>query len=244
MDSTVSKRRTAARSGKRGVAGRPRGPRTGKPTAVERIVEEIRRGIKEGRYAPGQRLIESDLTQALGVSRGPLREAMSRLAGDGLVKIERNRGVTVRALTREEVRSISTIREVLEGLAARLAAARIHEGGNREEFKRLWNEMQSVQVSSNAMEYVVANERFHTLIVRLSGNEPLAQLLDQLRTPVYRFQFRTRLSTDALRWGHEDHAEIAAAILAGDPDRAERAMRRHLRHSAKLIDALPDEAFG
>jgi len=94
------------------------------------------------------------------------------------------------------------------------------------------------------MEYVVANERFHTLIVRLSGNEPLAQLLDQLRTPVYRFQFRTRLSTDALRWGNEDHAEIASAILAGDPDRAERAMRRHLRHSAKLIDALPDEAFG
>jgi DNA-binding GntR family transcriptional regulator len=213
-------------------------------TTVARIADEIRRGIKEGRYAPGQRLIESDLTRTLGVSRGPLREAMSRLAGDGLLVIEPNRGATVRALTRDEVRSISTIREALEGLAARLAAAHISEGTNLAEFKRTWADFASTKGRASAHEYVFANEHFHTLIVRLSGNAPLAQLLDQLRTPVYRFQFQSRLTADAIGRGHEDHRDVANAIIAGDPDRAERAMRRHLRNSAKLIEALPDEAFG
>jgi DNA-binding GntR family transcriptional regulator len=211
---------------------------------VERIGAEIRRGIKEGRFAPGQRLIEADLTRALGVSRGPLREAMARLAGDGLVRIEPNRGVTVRALTREEVRSISAIREVLEGLAARLAAARIDEAGNRVEFRRVWADMSSARARSNASAYVDANEEFHSTIVRIGGNLPLAELLEQLRTPLYRFQFRSRLTPESLTHGHEEHAEVAEAILGGDPERAERAMRRHLRHSAKLIGSLPDDAFG
>jgi DNA-binding GntR family transcriptional regulator len=212
-------------------------------TAVERIAEDLRKGIKEGRFAPGQRLIEADLTRLLGVSRGPLREAMARLAGDGLVKIEPNRGVTVKTLTRAEVRSIATIREVLEGLAARLAAECIDLEGNRAEFKRAWAEMSGDRPRSNASDYIDANERFHTTIVRVGGNAPLAQLLDQLRTPLFRFQFRSRFTTLNLERGHKDHAAIAAAILAGDPDGAERAMRRHLRNSAKLVDSLPNDAF-
>lgn len=213
-------------------------------TTVERVVQEIRRGIKQGRFVPGQRLIEADLTRALGVSRGPLREAMSRLAGDGLVTIEPNRGATVRALTRAEVRSIATIREVLEGLAARLAAAHIDAGDNRAQFKRVWAEMASDKARANTTHYVEANERFHTTIMQMSGNLPLAQLLEQLRTPLYRFQFRSRLVGEALARGYEDHAQVAEAILAGDPERAERAMRRHLRNSARLVDSLPDDAYG
>ena len=235
---------TVSRSRKSPARRAASGARSTSLSAVSRIAEEIRRGIKEGRYAPGQRLIESDLTRTLGVSRGPLREAMARLAGDGLVTIEPNRGAMVRSLTREEVRSISAIRESLEGLAARLAAGRIEEGNNLAEFKRVWQELASTKSRASALEYVLANERFHTAIVKLSGNAPLAQLLEQMRTPVYRFQFRSRLTLEAIGRGHEDHSEVAAAIIAGDPDRAERAMRRHLRNSAKLIDSLPDDAFG
>jgi DNA-binding GntR family transcriptional regulator len=213
-------------------------------TTVTRIAEELRRGIREGRFAPGQRLIEADLTRALGVSRGPLREAMARLAGDGLVKIEPNRGVTVRALTREDVRSIAAIREMVEGLAARLAAEHIDAGSNREDFKRVWAEMNGARARSNASDYVDANEKFHTMIVRIGGNAILAQLLQQLRTPLFRFQFRSRFAVPSLERGHRDHAAIATAILAGDARAAELAMRRHLRNSTKLIDSLPNDAFG
>jgi DNA-binding GntR family transcriptional regulator len=213
-------------------------------TAVERIVDETRRRIKEGHFAPGQRLIEADLTRMLGVSRGSLREAMARLAGDGLVTIEPNRGAAVRVLTRHEVQSISAIREVLEGLAARLAAARIDDEENRPRFDKVWKEMSGEKARTNVNEYVACNTRFHSEIVRISANEPLAQLLEQLRTPVYRFQFRSRLTPESLQLGHQEHSEIAEAILAGDSDRAERSMRRHLRSSAKLIGSLPDDAFG
>jgi DNA-binding GntR family transcriptional regulator len=210
---------------------------------VERIADELRRGIKSGRFAPGQRLIEADLTRLLNVSRGPLREAMARLAGDGLVRIEPNRGVTVRTLTREEVQSIAAIREMLEGLAARLAAENIDRDGRRAEFRRAWQDMTSERARSDPGDYVDANERFHTTIVRIGGNAPLEQLLEQLRTPLFRFQFRSRFTMTNLARGHQDHSAIAKAILAGDADAAERAMRRHLRNSTKLIQSLPDEAF-
>jgi DNA-binding GntR family transcriptional regulator len=213
-------------------------------TTVERIADELRKGIKTGRFAPGQRLIEADLTRLLAVSRGPLREAMARLAGDGLVTIEPNRGVTVKTLTRAEVRGIAAIREVLEGLAARLAAEHIAAGGHRAEFRRAWTEMQGGPARTNPSDYVDANERFHTTIVRIGGNAPLAQLLEQLRTPLFRFQFRSRFTNVNLERGHKDHTAIAEAILAGDADEAERAMRRHLRNSTKLIESLPDDAFG
>lgn len=206
-------------------------------------MEGIRRGIREGRYAPGQRLIEAELTRVLGVSRGPLREAMSRLAAESLVKLEPNR-MTVRAMTRAEVRGISAIREVLEGLAARLAAERVSAGAGVADFKRRWSEMRSIEARSNTNAYVDANHRFHSAIVQLGGNPALEKLLEQLSTPLYRFQFRSRLTADRLERGHQDHTEVAQAILDGDPDRAERAMRRHLRNSAKLIASLPDDAFG
>lgn len=212
-------------------------------STVARVTEELRKRIKTGRFAPGQRLIEAELTSMLDVSRGPLREAMARLAGDGLVLIEPNRGATVRALARDEVSSIAAIREVLEGLAARLAADHIDAPGQRATFRKAWTEMSAGPARTNAGDYVDANERFHSTIVRISGNAPLAQLLEQLRTPLFRFQFRSRITAVNLERGHEDHTAIAEAILDGDPDAAERAMRRHLRNSAKLIQSLPDDAF-
>jgi DNA-binding GntR family transcriptional regulator len=223
----------------------PKGTTAKRPvTTVARIADELRKGIKTGRFAPGQRLIEADLTRLLGVSRGPLREAMARLAGDGLVTIEPNRGVTVKTLTRAEVRGIAAIREMLEGLAARLAAEHITVGSNRAEFRKAWAEMSSGPARTNPSDYVDANERFHTTIVRIGGNAPLEQLLEQIRTPLFRFQFRSRFTTVNLDRGHKDHSAIAEAILAGDAEEAERVMRRHLRNSTKLIESLPDDAFG
>jgi DNA-binding GntR family transcriptional regulator len=152
--------------------------------------------------------------------------------------------MTVRALTRDEVRGISAIRELLEGLAARVAAERVAAGTRPEKFKRVWDEMSQIAVRSNTSAYVEANQRFHEGIVQLSGNPALEKLIDQLSTPLYRFQFRSRLTAERLKRGHDDHVEVARAILAGDPGSAERFMRKHLRNSAKLILSLPDDAFG
>jgi DNA-binding GntR family transcriptional regulator len=213
------------------------------PTAVDRSIKEIRRRIRAGVLAPGQRLIEADLTRVLGVSRGRLREALSHLAAEGLVSLEPNR-MTVRALTCEEVRNISVIREMLEGLAARLAAERVAAGHEITVFRRIWEYSRVPAARSNTDAYVEANQKFHAGIVSLSGNIILDKLIDQLSTSLYRFQFRSRLRSELLEQGHRDHEEVATAILAGDAEAAERAMRKHLRNSAKLILRLPQDAFG
>src|SRR5260370_21163593 len=91
-------------------------------SVVERVIVYIRTGIRDGRLALGQRLIESELQAALHVSRGPIREAVRRLAAENVLRIELHKGARVRRLTATEIKSIYEVREVLEGLACRLAA--------------------------------------------------------------------------------------------------------------------------
>src|SRR6266545_7992045 len=89
------------------------------------VFREILRGLYEGRFVPGQRLIEADLTREFKVSRGSVREALTRLAAEGVVSSTRHRGAYIRSLTRDEVREILRVLEIMVGLAASLAAARI-----------------------------------------------------------------------------------------------------------------------
>jgi DNA-binding GntR family transcriptional regulator len=212
-------------------------------TAVDKAVAGIRAKIKDGIYVPGQRLIEADLTRALGVSRGPLREAMWRLAGEGLVKIEPNRGVVVRKLTRREVRDIYDIREMLEGLAARLAAEYIDEPPNRSLLRAARTSAANAAKQGDPYAYLPANEALHDAIVRISGNTELATLLSQLRLPVFRLQFRRLLTSAGMVQSNAEHEEVTAAILKGDPQAAERAMRKHVRNSGRMLQELPDAAF-
>lgn len=88
---------------------------------VDYVVSQIRSGILDGRYVAGQRLITRDLTEDLGISRGPIREALRRLAAEGMVELVPNRSPVVRHLTIKQVSNLFQIRETLEGLAARLA---------------------------------------------------------------------------------------------------------------------------
>ena len=109
-------------------------------TSPDRVVDAIIRGIRAGVYVPGQRLIEADLTRDYQVSRGPVREALKRLAAEGVLTLTRHRGAYVRALSREEVRDSLMVLEALVGLMANLAAKRIAETDNaarmREAFER------------------------------------------------------------------------------------------------------------
>ncbi len=216
------------------------------PTVVEYALDALRSGIKEGRYTPGQRLIEADLTRELNVSRGPVREAMHRLAGEGLVVIEPHRGVVVRRLTREDVANLYEVREGIEGLAARLAAKHIDEADNAKRLRAAIKQMRDVFESGDAAAYMESNESLHGLIFELSGNNALVKMVQQLRLPVFRLQFSRmmRSSAEAKNDSVEDHEKVVQAILAGNPKKAERAMRTHVRHAGRMILHLPDNSFG
>jgi DNA-binding GntR family transcriptional regulator len=218
----------------------------GRSTAVDRVVHLIREGVKRGRYAPGQRLPEADLTRDLKVSRGPLREALSRLAAEGVLEIEPYRGAMVRRLTRRDVEDLYQVREVLEGQAAALAARRIGDGDAAERLKKAMVEVADWRGSSdpNAYAYMDSNAAFHSLIISLASNQVLADLMAQLRTNAFRLQLVNVMRINAREASIREHEEVAAAILAGDARKAERTMRRHVRHSYQAVMRVSDDLFG
>lgn len=217
----------------------------GRSTAVDRVVHMIREGVKRGRYAPGQRLPEVDLTRELGVSRGPLREGLSRLAAEGVLEIEPYRGAMVRRLSRRDVEDLYQVREVLEGQAAALVARRIDEDGRAERLRAAVGEMATWRgrSDSDAYAYMDSNAAFHNLIVGLADNQVLADLMAQLRTNAFRLQLVNLMRAEAREASIREHDEVAETILAGDPRKAEAAMRRHVRHSFDAVLQVADDLF-
>lgn len=211
------------------------------PTLVDRVVDAISRGIKDGRFVPGQRLVEADLTRQLDVSRGPLREALRRLSSEGFITIEPHKGAIVRKMTRADVIHVFSVREVLEGFGARLAAENIGLGDNRRRLAAVLEEMQTHYDANDLVAYMESNEKFHDLIVELSGNHYLQGLVSQLRTPLYRYQFNNLMNVTSKRNSMAGHKVIADAILKGDGAAAEQAMKEHVASAQRFIMTLVSE---
>ncbi len=212
-------------------------------SAVGALVNAIREGLRAGQYAPGQRLIENDFIQTYGFSRSTVREALRRLEADGLVEHRHQKGVIVRQFTRHEALALYDVREALEGMAARLAAAGIDEGGNRQKLVDLDKKMDAVERRDGPEGYMRCNEEFHNLIVELGGNPHLPGLIDQLQMTILRLQVRMSMDRKVAGRAKEDHKRITGAILAGNPDAAEKAMRRHVRRSRDGVTGLSETYF-
>jgi DNA-binding GntR family transcriptional regulator len=211
---------------------------------VDDIIGRLRGAILAGRIVPGQRLIANDLTEQLGVGRGSIREAFQRLAADGLVDIIPNRGAIVRRLSRDHVRNLFQIRVNLEGLGARLAAEQIDQADHRQQFLSVWNEVKPDGSERSPALFMQQNRLYHHTIVSIGENKQLTELIDNLQLPIVMFQVGQAMRPENSERSHRDHVLIAEAILSGDPDAAENAMRCHLQQTAEWILQLPNSAFG
>jgi DNA-binding GntR family transcriptional regulator len=213
-------------------------------STVETIADALREGVRRGRYMPGQRLVEADITAELGVSRGPLREALRRLAAEGVVDLQHHRGARVRAMSRKELSDLQEVRESLEALAAAAAARRVA----KKEMKgrpilELADQMDRALNDGSVTRYLELNQAFHDLLVSWSNNPVLSDLVKRLQIPVFRLQTRTMADIPRLRVAQQDHRAIATAVASGDPSAAEKAMRRHIQRSNADARALPDDLF-
>lgn len=207
---------------------------------VAQIVDSIREGIRNGRYSPGHRLIESELTREFGVSRGPVREALGRLQVEGFVEIAPHRGASVRRMTRDDVTELVVVRQMLQGGAARLAALNIDRADNRSRLKRALAETKKWTRATDPTGYIDANDAVHDLILEIADNRLLATMIRQLRIQAFRLLFVGILSIDNVRDSARGHVAIVEAILAGDADEAEAAVRRQLQRTADQAFALID----
>jgi DNA-binding GntR family transcriptional regulator len=210
-------------------------------STVDQVILAIKLGIRDARYVPAQRLAEPDLAREYGVSRGSVREALRRLAAEGLVNLERFRGASIIRMSRKQVVDLLEIREVLEGFGASLAAQRADDKG-RLTLVRL--EKSPGAKSELPRQYDNYNNEFHDLILAMSGNAELPGMLNQIRLPIFRLQFnRILLLPEQIKQSRADHNAIVKALLKGNPSVAERTMRQHIRHQAKRILSAPKEFF-
>jgi len=210
-------------------------------SASAQVVAHVKEAIRSGRLSPGQRLLESELTGRLGMSRGPVREALAQLQVEGFIDVEPHRGARVHQMSRAEMADLFHVRSLLAGDAARLAATHIDEAGNRERLTAELQRQLALRGNGDLAAYAAANVTFHTVVDEICGNRLLASLLDQLQTRVGPFLgFAQARNRDRML---EHHIAIAEAILAGDGRTAARMMRRHVTATLQVIQELPQTWF-
>lgn len=209
----------------------------------EWVAEHLRTGVFIGRYVPGQRLVEADLTAELGVSRNLLRETFRQLSAEGLIEIIPNRGALVRRLSIVEAMELFTIRMELESLAARLAAQNCADRQARGQFEKEIGEIWSDEQRASTTEYIAENQRFHTAMFRASGNHQLNKLNNQLQLSLIMAQIMPSLTLDVINISLCEHRKIAEAILSGDVERADQTSRAHLARARDMVESMPPETF-
>lgn len=203
-------------------------------SVVEAIIRRIKLNIRNGGYAPGQRLIEAEVQQMAGASRGPVREAFRRLSAEGLLEVFHQKGARIRKLTREEVEGLYDVREVIEGLAAHQAARHHKSPDFRKQLAAI--DRQFVQnYDGSAQTYMEYNERFHEFIVRQSNNAYLERLVQNLQIPLVMLRLFSIIDRSFAERAHREHAEIMKHLLRGDSAQAEKAMRKHIRITKETV---------
>ena len=210
-------------------------------TVVDSAIHALREAIRTGQLEPGQRLVVADVSRMLNVSGGPVREAIRRLTGEGLVEIVPHRGASVRKISSSEIKELFELREAVEGLAARLAARRITPE-QKEIFSNIVADLDRCHALADGENYLIANQAFHQLIYTACGNEQVRALALQLVLPIYQLRIPHRLIGDDGLTTHLEHHAIAATLLAQDEDAAAAAMQRHIRNSAASLQATLESA--
>ena len=196
----------------------------------------LRDAIVSGRLQPNERLVEAELIELLGVSRTAVRTALVRLAQEGLVVHERNRGARVRYVGETEAVEIVLARAALEALAVRQAAERATPE-DVEELRGILGEMRARLDEGDLLGASDENAVLHSKLLEFSGNQTVIRLVAGLKSQLVRFQYRTILVPGRSGRSFEEHTAIVDAVAEGDADAAEAAMRRHLSHVADALSA-------
>jgi DNA-binding GntR family transcriptional regulator len=214
------------------------------PGGTDGVYERLRREIIAGRYSPGSRLVEERLAQDYGVSRTPIRQALARVAQEGLVRIYPHRGAVVRSFDRDDLIAAYDLRAVLEGYAAAQAATRISELQLRvlEDAARALEASLHADFSSREAEvlYLVEhNQIFHNTIVVAAGNERLATLLSTVLDVPMQFRSFNWYTAEERHVSNFFHRSVISALQQGNGERARSMMQEHIyRGRDVLLESL------
>lgn len=198
------------------------------------VFENLKHAIVRGDFSPGNRLVESRIAEAMGISRTPVREAIHKLEREGLIKKLPQGGFYVLNLSREEVEETFGIRSVLESYAARLAATK-HK---KEELEPLEEKIEEFQYHLNRGEIEALpqiNTEFHALLYAMSRSPRLIKMINDLKDQIYRFR-RIILKIEMMaKTSNDDHRQMLSAMKKRDADRVEMLVKQHILRGQKIV---------
>jgi len=197
----------------------------------DRVFSQLQNDILNGMYEPGESLIESKLSEELGVSRTPIREAIRQLELEGLVKTIPNKGATVSGITNQDIEDIYTIRMLIEGLAARWAAEKI----TPKELKELQEavDLEEFYTNKNETDQLLKfDTRFHDIIYKACKSKPLMHTLSTFHHYVQKARSISMSSPERAAQVLKEHKAILQAIIDGDGEKAEKLSTEHVRNAS------------
>lgn len=200
------------------------------------VLASLRAAVITGELAPGSLHSVQNLATQLGVSRTPVREALIKLAQQGMVRFERNRGVRILLTSLHDLEEVFALRLLLEPPAVRRAVTRL-DGNQKRELRRMFAHMEKAAKADDEFTMFEHDRRFHRVLLEAAGNARLAAFVDGLRDMVLRRGVSTARESRSLDDIVAEHRAILDLIEAGDAEGAAKAMREHVRHTAELLIA-------
>lgn len=198
------------------------------------VFNTLRQAILKGELKPGERLMEIQLANKLGVSRTPIREAIRKLELEGLVLMIPRKGAEVAEITEKSLRDVLEVRKALEELSVELACERITKDMLKE-LERAADDFRRVLKSKDVTEIAQADVRFHDVIYRAADNQRLMQLLNNLGEQMYRYRVEYLKNPDVFDQLLKEHEEIICHIRKGEKEKAVKIVCEHIDNQVTAV---------
>lgn len=198
------------------------------------VFHTLRQAILRGELKPGERLMEIQLANKLGVSRTPIREAIRKLELEGLVLMIPRKGAEVAEITEKNLRDVLEVRCALEELAVQLACDRIDKQGIRD-LQQAAKNFESVLDSADITKIAEADVAFHDIIYMATDNKRLIQLLNNLREQMYRYRIEYLKKKEYYPRLLAEHQDIIQAIANGERERATKITSQHIDNQVETV---------
>jgi DNA-binding GntR family transcriptional regulator len=195
-------------------------------------------GLELQKFVPAQRLVEIDLAEQFGVGRNSVREALQRLAAEGMVELHRHKGAVIRSLSMQETLDVLEVAERMMGLLARAAARGAATSGLKAILSDSLKALKAADAANELAAFTSARRRFYRCLLDMGGNRELQRLFPTIQMPIVYAQYRLpALKKIRLR----DYTKIATAVKTGRQDEAEAAGSLHVQHVRQEIESQAGE---
>jgi len=201
----------------------------------QKAYRALKRAIIQGDLTPNSKLILSEIAKSLGISNTPIREAVNKLASEGLIKIIPNKGIIVKEINIDDFQEILQVRAFLDGLIAKLSAKKITDK-EIDDMMEIIHKMEQCLKEDDRLTYNDLDIKFHDFLLTIAGNNTLKEIYNNLIVHGHRFRLRTLKIPDRMGKSLKEHLKIALKIKERNPAEANRASQEHIESILHSIE--------